>query len=47
VGLKNKVWGCRLDSNSSEQSPMLGVCEYDNEPSGSMKYGEFLGELIN
>jgi hypothetical protein len=33
---------CELDSSGSGQGPMAGSCEHDNEPSGSIKGGEFL-----
>jgi len=32
---------CALDLNGSEQDPTVGSCEYGNEPSGSIKGGEF------
>jgi len=33
--------GCGLDASGSEQGPVAGRCEHDNEPSGSIKGGEF------
>jgi hypothetical protein len=36
------VWGCGLDSFGSGQGQVAGSCEHGNEPSGSIKYGEFL-----
>jgi hypothetical protein len=35
------VGRCRLDSSGLGQRPMAGSCEHDNEPSGSIKGGEF------
>jgi hypothetical protein len=35
-------WGCELDSSGSGQGPVVGSCEHDSEPSGSVKGGEFL-----
>jgi len=34
--------GCGLDSSGSGQELVAGSCEHGNEPSGSMKGGEFL-----
>jgi hypothetical protein len=31
-----------LDSSGSGQGPVAGCCEHGNEPSGSIKGGEFL-----
>jgi hypothetical protein len=36
--LKNRVWGCRMDSSGS----VVGCCERGNEPSGYIKSGELL-----
>jgi hypothetical protein len=36
------VWGCGLDSFGSGQGQVAGSCEHGNEPSGSIKCGEFL-----
>jgi hypothetical protein len=38
----NRVEKCGLDSSGSEQGPTVGSCEHGNEPSGSVKGGEFL-----
>jgi hypothetical protein len=35
------VGNCGLDSSGSGQEPVAGSCEYGNEPSGSVKGGEF------
>jgi hypothetical protein len=32
---------CGLESHGSGQGPVLGYCEHGNEPSGSIKGGEF------
>jgi hypothetical protein len=40
------VQGCGLDSSGSEQSPVVGSCEYSNEPSGSIKDGGFLASSV-
>jgi hypothetical protein len=36
------VGGCELDASGSGLGPVMGCCEYDNEPSGSVKGGKFL-----
>jgi len=36
------MWGCGLDRSDSEQGQVTGSCEHGNEPSGSIKCGEFL-----
>jgi hypothetical protein len=36
---------CGLDACGSGQGPMTRSCEHINEPSGSIKCGEFLGYL--
>jgi hypothetical protein len=36
------VGKCGLDSSESEQGPVAGCCEHGNEPSSSVKGGEFL-----
>jgi len=36
------MWGYRLDQVGSEQGQVAGTCECGNEPSGSIKCGEFL-----
>jgi hypothetical protein len=35
------VGGCGLDSSGSGYGPLAVICEHDNEPSGSIKGGEF------
>ena len=39
------MWGCGLDLSGSGQGQVAGTCEYGNEPSGSIKCGEFLDWL--
>ena len=39
------MWEHVLDRNDSEQGQMAGCCERGNEPSGSVKCGEFLNQL--
>ena len=34
-----------LDRAGSEQGEEAGICEGGNEPTGSIKYGEFLDQL--
>jgi hypothetical protein len=34
--------GCGLDSSGAGYRPVAGYCEHSNEPSGSIKRGEFL-----
>jgi hypothetical protein len=41
----NRVWGCGLDSLSSGKGQVADSCEHGNEPSGSIKCGEFLDWL--
>jgi hypothetical protein len=36
------VLQCGLDISDSEQGPVVGSCEHGNEPSGTIKGGEFL-----
>jgi hypothetical protein len=36
---------CGLDSSGSGYGPVAGCCENGNEPSGSIKGGEFLDSL--
>jgi len=36
------IWGYELDVVGSGQGQMAGTCESGNEPSGSIKCGEFL-----
>jgi hypothetical protein len=36
------VGGCGLDASGSGQRPVAGSCEHGNEPSVSIKEGEFL-----
>jgi hypothetical protein len=36
------VGSCELDSSGSRYGPLAGPCEHGNEPSGSIKEGEFL-----
>jgi hypothetical protein len=33
------VGQCGLDASGSGQGPVVGSCEHDNEPSGSIKDG--------
>jgi hypothetical protein len=40
--LINRAGGFGLDSSSSGWGLMAGSCEHGNEPSGSMKGGEYL-----
>ena len=39
------MWGYGLDRAGSGQVQVEGTCECGNEPSGSIKYGEFLDQL--
>jgi hypothetical protein len=36
------MWVCGLDWAGSEYGQVAGACECGNEPSGSIKRGEFL-----
>jgi hypothetical protein len=40
------VLGHELDRSGSEQGQVAGACKHDNEPSGSIKCGEFLDQLM-
>jgi hypothetical protein len=40
------VGECGLDSSGSGQGPVAGSCEHSNEPSCTIKDGEFL-DLLN
>ena len=37
------MWGYGLDRAGSGQGQVTGTCDSGNEPSGSIKCGEFLG----
>jgi hypothetical protein len=37
----------KMHSSGSEEGAIAGFCEYGNEPSGSIKCGEFLDQLTN
>ena len=39
------MWGHGLDRSGSGQGQVMGTCECGNEPSGSIKCGEFLERL--
>jgi hypothetical protein len=39
---ENRVEMCVLDASGSGQEPVACLCENSNEPSGSIKGGEFL-----
>jgi len=36
------MWECRVDRADSGQGQVADTCECGNEPSGSLKRGEFL-----
>jgi hypothetical protein len=36
------VGECELESSGAGKGPVAGPCEHGNEPSGSIKGGEFL-----
>jgi len=38
---------CGLDASGSGQETVAGSCEHSNEPSGSIKGGEFLDQVSN
>ena len=44
---KSGMWLHGLDRSGSGQGEMVGTCECRNEPSGSIKFGEFLETLRN
>ena len=39
------MWVCGLDWASPDQGQLADACECGNEPSGSIKCGEFLDQL--
>jgi len=39
------MWGYGLDCAGSELGLVAGTCECGNEPSGSIKWAEFLDQL--
>ena len=39
------MWGYGLDRAGSEQGQVAGTCQCGNEPSGFIKFGEFLDQL--
>jgi hypothetical protein len=41
--LRERGAGCELDSYGSGQGPVAGFCEHGNDPSVSIKGGEFRG----
>ena len=42
MDLEEVGWGKGLDSAGSEYGQVAGTCKHGNEPSGSIKCGEFL-----
>jgi hypothetical protein len=45
--LRNMGWGkCGLGASGLGQGPVGGFCEHVDEPSGSIKGGEFLEYMI-
>jgi hypothetical protein len=42
MDLSEVGWGHGLDQSGSGQGQVAGSCEYGDEPSGSIKCGEFL-----
>ena len=45
MDLQEVGWGHGLDSSGSGQGQLVGSFGFGNEPSGSIKYGEFLDWL--
>ena len=45
--LQQVGWGHELDSSGSGQGQVAGACAYGDEPSGSIKFREFLDYLGN
>ena len=39
------MWGFGMDRDGSGQGQVTGICDYGNEPSGSIKCGDFLDQL--
>ena len=39
------MWVYGMDGSGSGQGQVEGTCECGNEPSGSIKFGEFLDQL--
>jgi hypothetical protein len=42
LGRPRHMWEGGLDSSGSGQGPVTGPCKHGNEPSGSIKGGQFL-----
>jgi len=42
---RNGLWECRLDSSGSGLVPVASSCENGDEPSGSIKGGEWFDQL--
>jgi hypothetical protein len=42
MDLRETEWESVVDSSGSRKRTVAVSCEYGNEPSGSIKYGEFL-----
>jgi len=42
MNLQEVGWGHGIDLSGSEQGQTVGTCEFGNEPSASIKCGEFL-----
>ena len=40
--VRGGIWVCGLDWAGPEQGQVVDACECGNEPSGSIKFGEFL-----
>jgi hypothetical protein len=45
MDLKETICGRGLESAGSRQCPVADSCEHGNEPAGSKKYREFIGQL--
>jgi hypothetical protein len=45
LDLKERVWGCELDSFGSGLGTVTGSCEHNNELSGYIKGGLFIDRL--
>jgi hypothetical protein len=43
---RNGMWDHGLDRFGPRQGQVAGTCEYGNEPSGPIKYGELFGYLL-
>ena len=47
IDLKETRWEEMHRIKSDSYGKVMGSCEYDNEPAGSIKHSEFRGQVVN